>query len=311
MSEEVEEKTKQDIGFNLSVSKKIVRLINRDGSFNVVKMGISKLESKSIYNWLLTMPWWRFNLMVLVMYISINVFFTILYAMIGFEHIAGIIGTSQIEKLMDTFFFSAQTLTTVGYGRMNPTGALASTLAMFESMLGLLGFALATGLLYGKFSRPHAKIAFSDTSIITPFQDKTAWMFRLVNTRDNQLIDVEVQVILSMVKIKNGQEMREFVALELERKKVSFFPSAWTVVHPIDEQSPFFDMGEQEILSSKPEFLIIVKGFDDIFSTSVHTRMSYTHEEMRWDEKFENVHSFDENGKSQVDVGNISKTIKI
>ncbi|MBI3235123.1 MAG: hypothetical protein HYZ42_14000 [Bacteroidetes bacterium] len=178
-------------------------------------------------------------------------------------------------------------------------------------MIGLLGFALATGILYGRFSRPVAKIRFSEKAIIAPYRDMSGLMFRIINERDNQLIDVEVQVIVSMLNNKNGKEIREFRGLELERTKVSFFSSAWTIVHPIDKNSPFYDMDFDEIVSHKPELLIIVKGYDDIFSTNVHTRMSYMHDEFLWNHKFVDIHSFGDDGQTQVDLARISETIKL
>ncbi|MEI6881859.1 MAG: ion channel [Bacteroidota bacterium] len=311
MAIENQEKIKEDIGFNVNVSKKIIRLINKDGSFNVNKLGLSKLESKSIYNIMLTIPWWKFNLFVLVSYIVINTIFACIYSLIGFEHLGGLLGNTFFEKWLDTFFFSAQTLTTVGYGRINPIGFGTSTVAMFESMMGLLGFALATGILYGRFSRPVAKIRFSKNALITPYKDISAVMFRIANERENQLIDLDVQVIVSILTYKNGKEMRDFRGLELERNKVSFFPSSWTVVHPIDKESALFDMDFEELMARKPEFLIIVKGYDDVFSTNVHTRMSYTYDELLWNHKFIDIHSFDEDGKTTIDVSRLNETIKL
>ncbi len=311
MAIENQEKVKEDIGFNVNVSKKIIRLINKDGSFNVGKLGLSKLETKSIYNIMLTIPWWKFNLIVLFTYIIINTAFACIYALIGFEHLGGLLGATYFEKWLDTFFFSAQTLTTVGYGRINPVGFGTSTVAMFESMMGLLGFALATGILYGRFSRPIAKIRFSENAIIAPYKDISGLMFRIANERENQLIDLDVQVIVSILTFKNGNEVREFKGLDLERNKVTFFPSAWTIVHPIDNNSPFFDMDYEELMARKPEVLIIVKGYDDIFSTNVHTRMSYTYDEMLWNHKFVDVHSFDGDGKTTVDISRLNETIKL
>lgn len=302
------EKISEDLGLNNSVTQRVVRQINKDGSFNVLKLGIPPLKRINVYKHLLTMPWRKFNVWVLLVYIGVNLIFTCIYALIGFEHLTGLMGNDFATKFWDTFFFSAQTLTTVGYGRINPIGFGTSTVAMLESMVGLLGFALATGLLYGRFSRPNARIIFSEKSIVAPYKNFSGWMFRIANERDNQLIDLEVQVILSRVIRRDGRDIREYLGLELERDKVNFFPTSWTIVHPITHKSPMFDMDEAAFKAGKPEFLIIVKGYDDIFATQVHTRMSYTWEEVFWNEKFTDIHGFSEEGITQVDLSRINET---
>lgn len=165
-------------------------------------------------------------------------------------------------------------------------------------MSGLLGFALATGLIYGRFARPVANILFSKTSIIAPFQDMNAWMFRMVNARDNQLIEVEVNI--TYIKTVNGKPLRQYAALELERNKVTIFPTNWTIVHPLADKSPLYNIGPDEMRDMQVEFMIMVKAFDDGFSTNVHSRYSYIVEDVEWGEKFVNIHETTPDGKTLI-----------
>ncbi len=279
----------KDLGFGTKVSNQGKRLINRDGSFNVDKKGLSFKESLSFYHSLLTMSWLRFNTIVVLAYIGINLFFAVLYLIIGTQHLEGIRGVAPLDRFLDSFFFSVQTFTTVGYGRINPAGFWAELIASFESLSGLMGFALATGLLYGRFSRPNAKLIYSKNALIAPYRDTTAFEFRLANTRKNQLIDVEIKVMLSRKEIINGSKERKFYELSLERTKVSFFSLSWTVVHPIDQDSPLFEITKEKLTESDAEFLILLKGFDDTFSQSVHSRMSYKFDEVMFGYKFKSI----------------------
>jgi len=156
----------KDLGFGVKVSSQKRRLINKDGTFNVERKGLPFFESLSFYHSLVEMSWLKFNGLVVLAYIVINFLFACLYMLIGINHLGGIISKSLIDQFLDAFFFSGQTITTVGYGVIHPVGFWASTISLAESMTGLLGFALATGLLYGRFSRPNAKILYSKNSII-------------------------------------------------------------------------------------------------------------------------------------------------
>jgi inward rectifier potassium channel len=295
----------RDLGFGGSASESRARLLNRDGSFNIERRGVPFLKSLNVYHELLTMSWWKFNAIIVLLYLVINLVFASLYVLIGVEHLAGIDSRSMMARFMDAFFFSTQTFTTVGYGRINPIGFRANTLAALESLTGLLAFALATGMLYGRFSRPVAKILYSKVAVIAPYQGGTGFMFRTANERINQLIEVECIVNLSLLQSVNGKMVRQFYELELERSKVIFFHLSWTVVHPITESSPLFGMSEADLKKSDAEFFILVKGFDDSFSQTVHSRTSYKSEEVRHNAKFSKIISIAESGKAAVDLHRI------
>jgi inward rectifier potassium channel len=174
--------------------------------------------------------------------------------------------------------------------------------ASVESMFGLMGFAFATGLLYGRFSHPNAKILFSKNAIIALYRDKNAFEFRIANARKNQLIDVEVQVFLTLKELVDGKITKQFYDLELGREKVNFFVLSWTVVHPIDKESPLIGLQYKDLIDSDVEFLILLKAFDDTFSQSVHTRFSYKFNEIIWGTSFKNIFVNDAPGITAIDL---------
>jgi inward rectifier potassium channel len=296
-----------DLGIGSQASQQTVRQLNRDGSFNVERRGLPITKSLNLYHQLLTMSWWKFNAMVLALYLTINLFYTALYMIVGMDHMHGVEGKSFTDQLLEAFFFSSQTFTTVGYGRVNPMGFWSNMVAAMESLTGLLGFALATGMLYGRFSRPYAKILYSDNAVVAPYRGITAFMFRVANLRSNQLIEVEAELTLSLLQEVNGQRARQYYVLELERRSLNFFPLSWTVVHPIIESSPLFGMSKEKLLRSEAEFFILFKGFDDAFSQTVHSRTSYRAEEVEFDVKFAKIISIAESGKSAIDLDRLNE----
>ncbi|MFN7294736.1 MAG: ion channel [Bacteroidota bacterium] len=284
----------RELGFGNKA--KSVRLLKHDGTFNVRRTGLPFFQNLHIYHALIEMSWLKFAAITLLFYSFMNVTFALLYVWVGIEHLSGVSGNTFLEKFWEAFFFSAQTLTTVGYGRISPEGFATSMIAAVESMIGLMGFALITGILYGKFSRPTARIIFSEKAIIAPYKDINAFEFRIVNERKNQLIEVEVQVLISMNKLIDGQRKNIFLDLPLETKKVNFLPLPWTIVHAIDENSPFFGIAAQELIEAAAEFIIMVKAYDDTFSQNIYKRYSYTAAEIIWGAKFNVIYKNDDDG---------------
>jgi inward rectifier potassium channel len=187
----------------------------------------------------------------------------------------------------ELYFFSTETFTTVGYGRVNPIGDGANFVASLESLNGFLSLAIFTGLIYGRFSKPRAYLAFSDHAVVAPYKDKTGLMFRFACYKDHHtLADVEVKATLALLVQENNKAVYKFFDLPLERSKVQNLPMNWTVVHPIDEQSPLLGLTEQELKETDVELYVLVKGFDDVFSNVVLRRTSYTHEEILFNRKF-------------------------
>lgn len=286
----------KELGFGSNAKGKSSRFVNKDGSFNVKRLGLSAIQNLHIYHALIEMSWLKFAIVTLSFYTLINILFAFLYVIVGVEHLVGIIGNTFVDKFWEAFFFSAQTLTTVGYGRISPAGFTASMIAAIESMVGLMGFAIITGILYGKFSRPTARIIFSEQAIIAPYRGINAFEFRIVNQRKNQLIEVEVQVLLSMNKLVDGQRKGVFLELPLESKRVNFFPLPWTIVHPIDENSPIYQYTSQDLIDADAEIIIMVKAYDDSFSQNVYKRFSYTAAEIIWGAKFNLIYKNGDDG---------------
>lgn len=297
-----------DLGFGTSTGGN--RNMNKDGTFNVERAGEPWFRPYEIYHSLITMSWAKFILLVFVTYFLINIIFAVIYYFIGIEHLS--VDSSHMDlqhKFLEVFFFSSQTLTTLGYGRIAPVGALSSSVAAVESMLGLLGFALATGLLYGRFSRPEAKMVYSHHAVIAPYRDGAGLMFRVSNLRRNQLIEVEVDVNLGF--IDPGSDKRSFIALDLERKKINLFPTSWTIVHPIDENSPLFGKTQDELDAMKIEIYVIMKAFDDTFSQTIYSRTSYRAHEIVHGAKFLPMFHQQENGKTLLDLRLINAIEKV
>jgi len=300
-----------DVGFGVGATVNHQRMLHSDGSSNVKRVGLPFFRTSDNYNSLITMSWGKFLLIVVTGYLIINILFATTYVIIGVEHLNGISGTTPTGKFLDAFFFSAQTISTVGYGHISPKGTLTSFVAAFESMLGLLAFALATGLLYGRFSRPSAKILYSSNMLIAPYQDGKALMFRLTNYRKNQLIEIEAQLLLTLNVMENGKSMRKYFSLELERKKINLLMLNWTVVHPISAESPFSNLTEEDLKRGEAEILVLIKAFDDTFSQTVHSRTSYQHDQIIWDAKFQPMYAPDEEGITTLDLSKINDYQKL
>ena len=294
-----------DFGLGDKSSSKGYRALNKDGTFNIKKTNIPFFERLNFFHTLVTMKWSHFFAFILIGYFISNLFFATIYTIIGVENLTGIEGVNPFGQFMEAFFFSAQTITTLGYGRVAPIGLPANIIAAIESLLGLLSFALATGLLYGRFSKSISRIRYSDKAVIAPYQDINGFMFRVVNPQKNQLLEVEVSVSLSMKRDRS--DLRNFYSLELERSKVVFFPSLWTVVHPIDSSSPLHNLSKASILEKDVEFIVMIKAFDESSSQTVFSRSSYKASEMVWGEKFVYL-SKQENGKLTIDVSRINET---
>ena len=279
-------KSEINTGFGTNSNSTGGRFINKDGRPNVIKKGVGLLDRYSWYHTMLGMKAGRFLVLIFLIYISINLFFAGIYYLIGIQHLAGVNTGSPWKNFTEVFFFSAQTFTTVGYGRISPTGFMASAVSTFEAFLGLLSFAIATGLFYGRFSQPQAFIKFSHNALIAPFKNGTALMFRIVPYKNNNLSDVEIKVTMSITTEENEKLTDKFFDLELEYAKINGLALSWTIVHPIDDKSPFFGLRKEDIANTDLEIMVFLKGFDQVFSNNVVTRTSYVNSEIIWGGRF-------------------------
>jgi inward rectifier potassium channel len=302
----------KDLGLGSRVSQQSQkRFLNRDGTFNVGRKGIPFFQSLNVYHWMLSISWLHFYFIVGAFYFATNIFFASAYLLSGPEALRGASGATLTDRFLEAFFFSVQTLATIGYGTMSPNGLAANILVTVEALVGLLGFALATGLLFARFSRPSAKIIFSRNAIIAPYKGITAFEFRIANGRSNQLIEVEATVTFSRIEPEDGKNIRKFSQLTLERKKVVFLPLHWVIVHPIDDNSPLKGVTEENFNASDAEILISLTGIDETFSQTVHARSSYKHHEVVWDVRFADMFLPDDDGMLNIDLRKIHEIEKV
>lgn len=277
------------------------RLINKDGSFNVRKSG-NGWSTRNTYQHLINMSWGWFFCLIISTYLFINLLFALGYVAIGMESLNGIPATVHFwQDLSHAFYFSCQTFTTVGYGAISPITQAASWLSSIESMSGLLYFALATGLLWGRFSRPQSRLMYSENMVVAPYREEDwAFMFRVANERSNVLMEMEATLMLTWVEQTDTGLKRQYFNLDLERNSIYFFPLNWTIVHPIDESSPLHGKSREDLNRLQTEFLILIKGFDDTFSQTVHSRFSYICDEIVWGARF--VPAFKPNDRGQMEL---------
>ena len=297
----------QDPGLGEKYSRQTKRIINKDGSFNIKKTG-GGISSINTYHYLINTSWLKFLLLVFAGFITVNIFFALLYQLAGVENLTNAAGQDGLQSFLNTFFFSVQTFATVGYGGIHPVGIVSNIISSLESMTGILSFALATGLLYGRFSKPSARIIFSEKAVVAPFQDGKALMFRIANSRDNILMEMEANAMITFLDKSDSRFNRKYFPLKLQIKFINFFPLPWTIVHPIDEDSPLSGKTAADLAELEAEVLIMIKGFDDSFSQHVITRSSYKHDEIDWNVKFVRAYSTDETGETIVDLGKVSNT---
>ncbi len=299
------ETTSFDPGLTQQYARRLRRVINKDGSFNVRRRGTS-LHHFHPYLHLISMPWPLFLATVLAGYVGTNLLFAGVYFGLGPGGVTSSLPpVDAAGRFLQAFFFSAQTLTTVGYGTIYPAGMAANLVATFEALLGWLGFALAAGLLFGRFSKPSAQLGFGSRMIVAPYGRGASLQFRIVNQRANSLMEVEAMAMLMTVKGTAGELKRNYDLLALERPKVFFLPLTWTVVHPIDESSPLFGRTAEDLERLQAEVLILIKAVDDTFSQTVHARYSYRYDEIVWDARFSPAFEFSEDGDMILHVNRV------
>ncbi|WP_294322980.1 ion channel [uncultured Chryseobacterium sp.] len=281
--EKIQQKNTENSGFGDNASG---RFINKDGLPNVSRKGVNILNRFSWYHTMLDLSTFQFLSYLVIAYILVNIFFAFIYYLIGVEHLTGIDKSNPMNEFIDVFFFSSQTFTTVGYGRIAPVGFTASLVATFEAFLGLLTFAIATGLFYGRFSRPRAYLKFSDIAVIAPFKEGSALMFRLAPYKNNALTDADVIVTTAIEVIENGAPKSKFYQLKTQLSRINTLALNWTIVHVIDEDSPFNGFSEDDFKNTAIEIIVHIRAFDEVFSNTVVQRTSYVSREIIYGAKF-------------------------
>jgi inward rectifier potassium channel len=274
-----------DPGLTTKFAGPVRRIINDNGTFNVRRKGTT-LRDYHPYLQLMCMSWSGFLATLLLGFIVINTLFAAVYFLLPAGQLQGIDATDNLDRFLACFFFSSHTLTTVGYGNIAPAGMAANVVASLEALLGVLVFAVATGLMFGRVSRPSARIGFSANLLVSPYQDGSSLQFRVVNRRSNSIVELEARLLLMSVQMENGEARRTYDNLRLERERVLFLPLTWTLVHPIDNQSPLWGKTAEDLSRLQAELMVLLKGHDDTFNQTVFARRSYRHDEIVWGAHF-------------------------
>jgi inward rectifier potassium channel len=298
-----------DPGIGTKFKRPTKRIINKDGSFNVVKEGAS-FRLNDAYLFFINLSWGQFILVLVGGFVVMNLMFASIYVALGEGALMSDRTATGWNQWLQAYYFSTQTFTTVGYGAISPQSHLASIVASFEALVGFLSFSIATGLLFGRFSKPRARIRYSDHALIQEVDGVRSIVFRIVNERPNQLMEMSATVILNLVQPSSSSIQRTYKRLHLQIDRIEFFPLNWTLVHPIDEESPLNGMSNEDILLSDGELLIHIKGFDEMFSQELHSRYSYKLNEIIPEARFEPMFDTNAEGEIVLDLDRINHFAK-
>ena len=295
------DKTDENSGFGTNANSYGGRFVNKNGTANIEKRGMNLLRRISWYHTMIDMPNWKFMFILFSFYIVINFIFAALYYAIGIEHLDGIAQSqSVLTQFGQAYFFSAQTFTTVGYGHISPTGFLTSALSAAEALIGLLSFAIATGLFFGRFSKPTAFLKFSHNALISPYKEQKALMIRVVPFKNTNFTDAKAKITLGMSVEENGTRTNKFYTLDLELDRINALSLSWTLVHAITEESPLYNFTEDDFKKTHGEILVFITTFDDMFSNTVAARTSYTFNEIIYGAKFETMYNRSKDGTKTI-----------
>lgn len=296
-----------DPGIGEKFNARSGRVLNKDGTFNVEQPRFD-IRRVHVFQYLVRISWFKFYLLLFVAFVIANFAFAGAYMALGPDALKTSGMASDVMPFWQSVFFSVHTMTTVGYGNLYPYGYAANVLSGIEAMTGLLGFSIATGMVYGRFSRPTAKIIYSRQAIIAPHHNHSnALMFRIANLRNSVMMDVEANILLTFIEKKGEQYIRRYYGMDLERKTVSYLPLTWTLVHPINEQSPLYGKSIEEHRDMMLEIMITIKGFDETYGDNVHSRYSYLYEDIIWGAKFTPAFHVRKDGAAILDIDKISE----
>lgn len=278
-------------------SERYVRFLDQDGNFNIKRRGMPKAFLNDLYHWLITIRWLKFFGMVVVVYLGINVAFACLY-LLGGDCVVG----ARSGSFADMFFFSVQTLSTIGYGGLSPKTPYANVIVTIEAFMGMVVTALLTGLVFAKFSLPTARVAFSNNAIIREFDGQRSLVFRMANLRTNQIVDATLTVLLAQYEFfENGERFRRLYDLKLSRRRTSMFALSWTAIHIIDEDSPLLDLDVDDWRANEIELVVSLSGVDGTFGHTIQARHSYTLEDMLFDMAFVDMVTPMDDGYIEID----------
>lgn len=299
----------RDLGFGSRVADQTrTRLMNPDGSFNVERRGLPRFASVSLYGYLHRIEWWQFYVLLAAAYVAVNLLFGGAYLLAGPDAVTGIDDGPLGQRFLQAFFFSVQTMTTVGYGVMAPASVAANALVTVEALLGFGGFAVVAAVVFARLARPRSDVEFSDCAVIAPYGEGRGFELRVVNRRRDELVQVQAEIVYAHLEPRGDGVTRTFHRLELERDRIAFFPLHWTVVHPIDADSPLYGMTQADMEAEDGEFLVQVSAVDEAHSDQVLRRTSYKADEIRWGARFRDIFERTDEGVLGIDVNRIHDT---
>ncbi len=288
-------------GFGAKTEQSSDRIFDTKGKATVKKTGLSFIESHSLYHTLVELSWRQFYLIIFTSYLIINLIFAFIYYFLGREAVEMVLtNDSNLSFFSECFFFSTQTLTTVGYGHISPNSFWASLVASIEAIIGVLILAVATGLLYSRFVRPQSFVKFSNNLLVTPHKGIFALMFRMAPYKNTQLSEAEIFVSMVLKVEENGVMVNKYYKLETEISKISTFILSWTIVHPINENSPIYGFDLEDLQDDKMELIIHLKAFDDTYSNIVVKNYSYTFQDIVHGAKFVPMFTSNANGNATI-----------
>jgi len=278
------------------------RKAERVGPLDVTKIGVSRFDLRDPYHLALTASWPTFAIAVLVLYTAINILFATLYTAVP-----GAIGNARPGSIADGFFFSMETLATVGYGQMYPATTYGHVVSVAEIMSGMAFTAIVTGLIFVRFSRPRAKILFADHAVITPYNGMPTLMLRIGNGRMSMLTDLRVKVsALIRESSAEGFNIRRVNDLALMRSSVPMFAFTMTMMHCIDEDSPLYGHTAQSLLDGDVRLFLSVEARDPAISATVHDIRDYKAHQVRFGMKYADTVMVVDDGRTLADLTRIS-----
>ncbi|MBI1814806.1 MAG: ATP-sensitive inward rectifier potassium channel 10 [Deltaproteobacteria bacterium] len=282
------------------------RVVDPTGALNVVHVGVRGSRLRDLYLSLLVSSWWRLLIVLVALFVTTNSMFAVLY-LLGGDNIEN----ARPGSFADAFFFSVQTMATIGYGKMVPHTLWANVLVTIESLVGLLGIALVTGLTFAKFSRPTARVLFSRVAVVTRRDGVPCLMFRMANQRGNQIVEARIHVVLALTETtEEGEVIRRLHDLHVPRAQNALFALSWTAIHPLTESSPLFHATPKSLADAEAEIIISLTGLDESFAQTVHARHSYVVSDIRWNARFVDILSRTRDGRRSVNYAHFHDTVQ-
>src|SRR5580700_4691040 len=277
------------------------------GHREFIKLNARRFDWRDMYHLVLTLTWPQFAGMILGIYLCINLIFACLYLLGG-----NCIAELQPGSFSDHFFFSVETLATVGYGHAYPATLYGHCVATLEILVGLFGLAVLTGLIFVRFSRPTARIRFSNVAIVAPFNGTPALMLRLANLRHHAMVEAEFRLLFMRSELtKEGDDIRRFYPLRLEFDRLISFPAALTLRHVIDETSPLFGLNSEDLKLTDSRMLVSIVCVDPVIQAPVQSQTEYVHEQIAWNRRFAEIYTEDDVGRYTVDYSKFDDTVEL